>query len=199
MPVKPTPEYLRECFDYNLETGSLVWKARPYHHFSNLNAHRSWLTRFAGKSVGFVNKKGYLVTGFSGRGLYYLHRLIWAMVYGAHPEGLVDHINQNPKDNRLSNLRIATRSENAMNSKVRRTNRSGVKGVHKMKGCERWVAQVAVKGGGPAYLGSFRTLEDAAEAVKAARGARHGEFACCGSPPPPHSPTAVSPADDFEV
>ena len=46
---------------------------------------------------------------------YYAHRVAWAMVHGVDPSGVIDHINQDIKDNRIANLRDVSQSENARN------------------------------------------------------------------------------------
>ena len=106
------------------------------------------------------------------------HRLVYLYHYGYMPE-LIDHINQNPNDNRVDNLRPATRAENAYNSKLRPDNTSGVKGVTWDKAKKRWVARVYADRT-CVNLGRFIELADAITAVKAARRQHHGEFASEG-------------------
>jgi len=87
------------------------------------------------------------------------HRLAWFLVYGRNPKGEIDHINGNPSDNRICNLRECTRSQNVMNT--RRGN-----GVcwHKTK--KKW--QALVKSGGKShFLGHFDTREEAEEFLRA--------------------------------
>lgn len=93
----------------------------------------------------------------------HLHRaILWC------PAGhVIDHVNRNTLDNRRKNLRIATRSQNLLNSKIPTTNSSGTKGVywshHQTK---PWRAQIQWKGK-TIRLGYFKTIEEASEARKA--------------------------------
>lgn len=81
----------------------------------------------------------------------------------------VDHINNDTLDNRRSNLRLATRSENAQNRRSAQSNaRSGLRGVHWHGQKGKWWARMCV--GGKRYsLGLFETKEEAARAVSRAR------------------------------
>jgi hypothetical protein len=99
-----------------------------------------------------------------------MHRLV-----KNNPEGLyIDHINGNTLDNRKSNLRVCTPTENRINSKVRKDNKSGYKGVHQRG--NRWWAELVSKGKRYRF-GSFLTPEDAAKAYDRAARKYHGEFA----------------------
>lgn len=105
----------------------------------------------------------------------YLHRLI----AGAGPDELVDHINQDPLDNRTCNLRIATKGENAANrgaDRRRLGTSSRHKGVSWRKNRNCWGAYIHVDGK-TRYLGSFVTEEEAAQAYNAAALATWGAFA----------------------
>lgn len=87
---------------------------------------------------------------------------------------LADHANCNGLDNRLVNLRPATRAENAYNRRIQRDNRRGLKGI--VPAGRRWVAQARVRGK-QIYLGTFDTPEIAHEAYCKAIKELHGEFA----------------------
>ena len=90
-------------------------------------------------------------------------------------ELIVDHINRNPKDNRKSNLRIATHSQNLMNTKTRSNNTSGVKGVWYSNTHSRWVAQITVDG--KVRCKYLRTKDEAIQKRKEMELEYHGEFA----------------------
>jgi len=92
------------------------------------------------------------------------------------PDMDVDHIDTNGLNNRRSNLRVATRSQNLCNRGACETNTSGFKGVKRRKDCNRWTAQIQLNGK-YRYIGIFRTAQDAHAAYVAASKELHGEFA----------------------
>lgn len=106
----------------------------------------------------------------------YLHRLIMER-QGADLAGItVDHINNNPLDNRKKNLRVATQSQNQWNKGRNSTNRSGFKGVSFHKPHKKW--QAAIKCGHEwIYIGRFDSKKIAAMAYDATAKFLHGEFA----------------------
>ena len=87
----------------------------------------------------------------------------------------VDHINRDRADNRWSNLRLATRSQNMANVVLKATNSSGVSGVVWVEGRKIWRAQLRVNGI-KKNLGRFATQEEAAAAVQSAAQEQWGEF-----------------------
>lgn len=92
----------------------------------------------------------------------------------ATKEQLIDHINGDSLDNRRSNLRYCTYSQNLMNThKVRSA--SGYKGVYRHR--KRWYAHITLNGR-RFYLGLFKTPQDAAHAYNAKAKELFGEFAC---------------------
>ena len=101
----------------------------------------------------------------------YLHRVIMCAELGQ----VVDHINGNPLDNRKSNLRICTQSDNLCNTSMRRDNKSGVKGVSFAKHVKKWCAQIKYKGE-KFHLGYFDNIDDAAAAYQKAALKLHKEF-----------------------
>lgn len=102
----------------------------------------------------------------------YLHRLILC----AQPGEIVDHVNQDTKDNRTSNLRIATYSENCANKKKLPNKTSKFKGVCFDKLRNKWMA-TANKDGQHFYLGRFEKEEDAAKAYDKRAKEFWGDFA----------------------
>jgi hypothetical protein len=93
------------------------------------------------------------------------------------PEGFfVDHIDGNPLNNRRSNLRLATPSENQWNQKRSCANTSGFKGVGWHERDRRWQARIR-KEGKLYHLGNFKSPEEAHEAYCRAAAELHGEFA----------------------
>ena len=86
----------------------------------------------------------------------------------------VDHINHNTCDNRKSNLRLVTRSQNNMNSTPRKHS-SSQPGVSYHKNIKRWIAEV-YKDGKKIHIGCFKTEEEAIAARKAAEPYYYGEY-----------------------
>jgi hypothetical protein len=103
------------------------------------------------------------------------HRLVWLWAHSEWPPDDIDHINGNRDDNRFSNLRLASRTQNNANSQVRRDNTSGVKGVYWNRAGRCWQAQIGFQGR-VLPLGSFATIEDARNARLAAEQRYFGEF-----------------------
>ena len=132
----------------------------------------------SGDVAGFVNGYGYLAVRLDGT-LYLNHRLAWMYVNGSFPNGVIDHVNCDRKDNRISNLRVASISENGWNRGMQSTNTSGVKGVSWCKRSNRWRARV-MKDGKSVGVGYFSSLEKAESAVKEARIMLHREFSNSG-------------------
>lgn len=127
----------------------------------------------SGSVAGTINNLGYVIIGI-GKKYYKAHRIAWVMAYGAI-SGHIDHANGDPSDNRITNLRQASRSQNMHNCKVRRDNSSGVKGVSLRARCGKW--KVHVMCGGKTYRATHETKEEAEmDAIKARR-ELHAEFA----------------------
>lgn len=161
----PTQARALEYFNYDPETGELRFRARPRSEFS-APRYADHLKR-VGTVAGTIESQGYRHVQIDGR-VYKAHRIIWLMVYGEwveYPAYEIDHINGDRADNRLANLRKVTKSGNQRNAGQRVNNTSGVHGVNMKQG--RWVARIW-NGPRHVYLGSFKTLEEAAIARKAA-------------------------------
>ena len=154
-----------DYLSYDLETGVFRWKAAPLGSIGKIRV---------GVVAGSLTH-GYREIGFRGK-RYRAHHLAWFFVYGEWPKQKIDHRNGLKDDNRIGNLRLATKQQNAANSKVRSDNTSGFKGVTLNTRVGRWVAQIHV-GGKNIGLGYFRHREDAARAYDAAAIKHFGEFA----------------------
>lgn len=160
----PSQAGLRRIFDYNPETGDLIWLYRP-----EKGSH--WNGRFAGKVAG-TEHQGYIRVKLDGR-KYQAHRLVWMLAYGECPEHMqLDHINGFRNDNRVENLRLVSNQQNQFNRSC--NDGRGYKGVYR-KG-KSWKAEITVPDGRK-YLGMFRTPEQAAIAYDAAARRWHGEHA----------------------
>ena len=87
--------------------------------------------KVAGKLANAKDKLGYVCLKINGK-MYKAHRLAWSFVHGKFPNGDIDHINGNPSDNRISNLRLVSHSVNLQNQrKARADSATGVLGVRK--------------------------------------------------------------------
>jgi hypothetical protein len=155
-------EELREMLVYDPETGVFTWRVMR---------GKARVGAKAGNKNGF----GYIVIMVRHRN-YRAHRLAWLYVHGEWPAEEIDHRNGDPSDNRLTNLRLATRSQNIANTRLRIDTTSGVKGVTWNKRDGNWMAQIRVNGK-QIFLGYFDAIEDAAEAYRIASKEHFGDFA----------------------
>lgn len=173
------PEKLQALLDYNPQTGILVWKERTRDPLVSLREHNRWNSRWAGQQAGCITHFGYVAVKF-GKAAYKAHRIAWAMHYGAYPskDEFVDHINRDKADNRLSNLRLASRSENGINRPEPVNNTSGHKGVMAYPWSKKrpWVARIGVDGT-RRHIGYFSTFDEACSAYEKAARNLYGTFA----------------------
>jgi len=173
--MKITPEYIRKILAYDPETGNLVWLRRELRAgFERID--KGWNKRFAGCPVAFRrHRHGHGQIEIHCKN-FMLHRVAWVHYYGEWPRGHLDHINGDPSDNRIRNLREATQSQNMMNAAIRSDNRSGVKGVSWSKKEMRWYAYIN-KNKKMISLGRYESLEDAIVARLNGEKIYHGDFA----------------------
>ncbi|MEG5924065.1 HNH endonuclease signature motif containing protein [Enterobacter hormaechei] len=133
---------------FNYENGNLFWKIQRQGRAKK------------GSKAGYLHHRGYLIVKAYGV-LRPVHRIIWEMHNGPIPQNMeIDHINRIKLDNRLENLRLATRRQNACNIS---TNTSGVPGVYWCKQQYKWRARIFVNGRN-IHLGLFQNINDAAAA-----------------------------------
>ena len=159
----PPIEFIRDRLRYEPDTG----------HFYML---RSAGRRKVGARAGYPDRLGYWKVAINGKWIM-AHRLAWRMVHGEWPLYEIDHINGDPSDNRIENLRVATRSQNVMNT--RRGN-----GVCWHKRQKKW--QVVVKANGKShYLGLYIERADADRVAAEAIRRLHGKFANIAPPAKP--------------
>lgn len=159
-------ETLRDLISCDPETGSLRWKERTAKYAASEGARRSWNAKYAGKpALRCEDTHGYLHGSLLGRSVF-AHRVVWALSNGAWPSGQIDHINGNPKDNRIENLRDVSGRDNSKNRKLSRLNTSGMTGVQRSG--KSWLAKVSDNDGKVITLGWYRTFDAACEARKAA-------------------------------
>lgn len=169
--AKPTPERLRELFDYNPETGILTRRIP-------VNGHA------VGTVPGIVHPRGYRRISVDGR-VYQATSLIWAIVTGVWPQGDVDHRDTHgPRcdwGDRWENLRLATHAQNIWNSRRQKTgvNNGRYRGVYFQR--NRYRSRIRILGR-EIYLGVFKTEIEAALAYDRAAKQWHGEFAYLNFP-----------------
>lgn len=150
-----TADEARRVFRYDAETGKIYWL---------IDLGRVKAGDEAGCAQGRYTRVAYQRVAYS------IHRLAWLLNYGEWPDGEIDHVNGDQRDNRIENLRVVSRSLNMRNIPLRTDNMHGFHGVYKTK-TGRWYAQ-ACHGGKNKHLGYFDTLEAAVAARKAFQ-ARH--------------------------
>lgn len=134
-------------------------------------------TAIALEESGYVNSNGYRIVTIDGT-QYLAHRIVYAMRHGIEiPTNFdVDHIDGNPSNNRIENLRLATRSENMSNRGKQLDNTSGYKGVSWCNRHKRWKALIS-KDGNKIFLGYYDSALEAAAFYDAAAIKFHGKFA----------------------
>jgi hypothetical protein len=157
-------EKMKEFIDYDPETGDMTWV--------KVLSNRAKAGDKCGRNV---DAKGYGRVCFDGK-QYRAHRVAWALHYGSNPDGIIDHINGNRLDNRISNLRIVDTTQNARNTGIGVNNTSGAVGVVWHKTAKKWVAQITVNRENK-YLGLFADFNLARQARLIAEEKYFGQFA----------------------
>lgn len=130
-----------------------------------------------GDKAGYLQKNGYRKIHIKNK-TYGAHRLIFMFHYGYMPK-IIDHINGNPTDNRIENLRECSQEENARNRKKPKTyakKSSNFKGVCYQKSLDKWVAHIKVNAKS-LHLGYFNDEGDAAMAYDNAARLYFGVYA----------------------
>ena len=160
-----TVERVKELLSYDPDTGVFTWRVNAANHIK------------VGRIAGGVDKvSGYQRITLDGV-CFKAHRLAWVFITGAWPGRLIDHINGNKSDNRASNLREATHSQNSQNMRMRTKKKVPFKGVTPYWGKRGgFVAQINI-GGQQRKLGVFKTAEEASVAYVKAAVQNFGSFA----------------------
>jgi hypothetical protein len=154
-----TKDLLHKLFEY--KDGDLIWinptsrKAKPGNIAGNINKKV--------RSIGIYNKN------------YGAHRLIFMYHYGYMPK-IIDHIDGNPFNNSIENLREVNNTQNAQNSKLSKSNRLGYKNVSFKKDINKFRVRLVINGK-ETNFGSFEDVELADLVAQEARDKYFGKFA----------------------
>ena len=148
-----THERLKELLEYNPDNGVFKWKITRKQIKKNTVA-------------GTKHSLGYWSISVDNK-IYLAHRLAWFYSYAQWPKNVIDHINKNKQDNRLTNLRSVTQKENGKNIDLKKSNISGANGVRHRKDCLKnpWQARV-MHDRKEINLGFYPTFKEALEARK---------------------------------
>jgi hypothetical protein len=152
---------LKKQVKYDPETGIFTWEV-----------NKNGIAQI-GIVAGGLQTNGYIYIKIDSR-LYKAHRLAFLYMTGEIPK-YVDHIDMIKSNNKFSNLRPATKSENNRNRIVRKDNKTGFKGVSFHKAANKFIARCTTLSG-RIHLGVFDTAELASKAYKAFAKVHHGEF-----------------------
>jgi len=145
-----TKDRLMEVMYFDESIGALRWK----------NGDRN---KTKDAIAGCLQKGGYRRIKVDGAH-YLAHRLIWVYFNGFMPDKFIDHIDGNPLNNRINNLRIVDMTGNKQNTRVSPShNTSGYLGVSWRKESNKWLAQISVNTK-KKHIGLFDTAEDAHQA-----------------------------------
>jgi len=156
-----TRERLVELLHYNSITGIFTWQ-------------KSRGRASALSPAGTEDNLGYIRLRVDGK-KYRAHRLAFLYMEGEFPPEDVDHINGIRHDNRWSNLRACSRTENMYNTSAHRDSAVGVKGVSWDKWSGKYTARISINGR-LTNLGRFPSLDEAKKAYDRAAQQLHGEF-----------------------
>jgi HNH endonuclease len=160
-------ERLRKFFSCDPQTGEIRW----------IVGHSNYVA--AGALAGHKRSDGYHCITVDGED-YKAHRIMWALHYGEWPTERLDHINRDPSDNRIANLRQASHGQNIANTLSKTPGRP--KGVYWHKQNQYWVSSITI-GGRKKHLGVFQTESEAAAAFEKASREVYGDFTCVEAKP----------------
>lgn len=166
-----TQEIARELIDYNPDTGVTIWRERDIKWFKNgkktaSHCQKVWNSKFAGKIAFSAKAKGYFVGDILGVRMF-AHRIVWLWWYGEWPKFEIDHIDGNPSNNEIKNLRDVPHIINGRNTRMHKNNTSGANCIEVCKRTGKFIA--VCNKGVPSVkitLGRFDTLEEAKIARK---------------------------------
>ena len=172
MILKPiiTADLARDALDYDTSTGLFTWKYRP-------GRNATWNARYSGKVAGYNSPRGNVTYRAMSLENYPIlsHQVAFLIMTGECP-AVIDHIDGNGTNNAWANLRAADKIMNGANSRKRKNNTSGFKGVCFNKKLNKWRSSIYFHGKHIA-LGHHNTAEEAHAAYMLKAHELFGEFA----------------------
>jgi hypothetical protein len=150
-----------------------VWEYRDGQLYWLINAGRGPSVKYPGDIVATIpDPLGYYYVTWR-RKHYAVHRVVFLLTHG-YLSDCIDHIDNNPNNNRAENLREATRLQNQFNRRVNRRTKSGVKNVYPERG--KWHVRFSINRK-TKHFGVYQTLDEATAVAAKIRADLHGEFA----------------------
>ncbi len=137
-----TQKELKTILSYDKATGNFRWLITPNRRI-NIGVIAGSLND--GRVIIIINKIKYKA-----------HRLAWLFEYGYFPESGIDHIDRDPSNNAIKNLREVSQSCNLRNSGNSTRNSSGVKGVSWSPKEREWRVRIL-----EAFVGNFKAFDEA--------------------------------------
>jgi hypothetical protein len=178
----PSIELLNTLVRYDFNTGCLYWKERTPCMFesktkTNIEICKSWNNKNANCEITTKCQKGYLRVKINGK-YYPAHRIAYSLYYNeiVNPDVEIDHKNRNKSDNRIKNLRKATRSQQLQNASIKTNNTSGVHGVNWSVHNSKWLVRIRANGK-RIFVGYYDALEEAKSARINAEKMYHKNYA----------------------
>jgi hypothetical protein len=145
-----TVERLQQVLSYNSQTGVVSWKANS----------GIWGRLKAGSTAGYKDPSGYISIRIDDT-LYKAHRLAWALHYGSFPNQGIDHLDGDPSNNKIDNLRQADQFVNNQNRRDKKTSKT--LGTYFCANRNVWQAYITVRRE-HFFIGSYKTQEEAHQA-----------------------------------
>lgn len=176
----PSTEFVRQCFEYH--DGKLFWKVRPPNTFNNPSHTKTFNKQFAGREAGSprdhkqhnrtTTRHVIIINSIK----FYRYKLVWILHGNEMISGkTLDHINRDSLNDKIENLRFASKEQQAGNCGKRSHNTTGYKWVSYDKRRKKYYAQMN-KNKHHIFLGYFDDPEEAHKAAKKAAAERYGEF-----------------------
>lgn len=156
-----TKQEIEEHLEYDKENGCFYRK-------TSFNAIS------IGSIAGCKKANGYIYVGIFKKHIF-CHRLVWFFEHGEWPTKVIDHIDGDKTNNKISNLRLATYSQSSMHRKVMKNSKSQLKGVIFLKRKNRYRAYIRCNNK-RIHIGTYKTAEEAHAAYVAKAKELHKEF-----------------------